>query len=239
MARAIRQKHLLDRLTAAGAYADTFVSGAGTWRDATLSAARVRPTRVSPGTAMIGVMGTMTPAARMAAILAILQNAPDHVLPSSALWAVSLDYRAGEPSGRRQYRRDLHALVARGLIATDISNHRTPQRTGVRLLFIGKDTDWELTAEEHAALRAARERHPRPFPGTTDGRDNRGTDLDLAMDAVRVLEEGREWMMIADLAAELRQPAERVVRALRELLSVDANTTRSTAGCWTSASSTK
>jgi hypothetical protein len=172
---------------------------------------------------MIGAMGTMTPAARMAAMLAMLQNAPGHLLPSRALWAVSADYQAGLPSGRRQYRRDVGALVARGLIETDMSTDRTPQRTGVRLLFIGKDTDWELTAEEHAALRAARERHPRPFAGTTDGRDNRGTDLDLAMDAVRILEEAGEWMMIADLAAELRQPAESVVRALRELLSVDTN----------------
>lgn len=172
---------------------------------------------------MIGVMGTMTPAARMAAILAMLQDAPGHLLQSSALWAVSPDYQGGDPSGRRQYRRDVHALVARGLIETDIITGRTPQRTGVRLLFIGKDTDWELTAEEHAALRGARERHPRPFVGTTDGRDTRGTDLDLAMDAVRILEEAGEWMMIADLAAELGQPAESVVRALRELLSVDAD----------------
>lgn len=169
------------------------------------------------------VPSKLSPAARMAAVLSLLQGAgTDHLLASNELWAAIPDYADGEPSGRRQYRRDLHALKARGLVQTDVTTERTPRRTGVRLRFIGKPKDWELTDTEHVALRAARSGHRGTAPlQVTQGRDEHGSALDLAMDALRPLEEHGEWMTCGALAVELARPPAVILAALRELFTLD------------------
>src|SRR4051794_15187023 len=107
---------------------------------------------------------SVNPAARMAAILKMLRRAPEQLLPSQAFWDAIPDYGGGASSGRRKYRHDIAALVDRGLVYSDISHPRTPNRAGVQLRFLGKPTDWELTAREHAAVRAAAGRHRRAAP---------------------------------------------------------------------------
>lgn len=162
-------------------------------------------------------MSAMKPSARMAAILALVRAAPDQLLASSEIWALIPDYDRGEPSGRRLYRLDLRALVNRGLVEADVSTDRTPRRTGVRARFVGKPEQWELTSAEHHALRLARRRRPGRAPSVTEGRDGRGTDLDVANDALRVLEESGEWMSGAEVAAELGCSAEQVIAGLAEI----------------------
>lgn len=165
-------------------------------------------------------MPAMTVSQRMAAILRLLyENRQWNATPSRDLWNAISDYDSGGESGRRLYRLDISALVARGLIVSGVTTDSTPARTGVRLRFVAKPADLELSAGEHAALRAARARYSAapPMVPTTDGRTRRGTRLDLAMDALRILDEERQEMALPDLADELREPALEVLAALREL----------------------
>src|SRR4051794_37573828 len=148
------------------------------------------------------MIGAMTPCQRMAAILDLLYRAGDRPIRSQELWDAIPDYQAGAESGRRQYRHDIRALVRRGLVTTDLTTRWTPNRTGVRRRFIGKPEDWRLTTREHAALRMAVWRHRTvPPPPTTEGRDQHGTSLDVAMDAVRILEQHGDWTSIGDVAS--------------------------------------
>jgi hypothetical protein len=165
----------------------------------------------------------------MAEILARLHGAPERLLSSSRLKAAILDYQPGDgrsrESAERSYRRDRRALVARGLVQTDVTTRRTPNREGVQALFVGKPTDWELTAIEHAAIRRARRLHPSAPPPTTTGRSAWGARLDVAMDALRVLEEHGDWMSGAELAKEMQRPVELVIAAVRELNLVETGAT--------------
>jgi len=101
----------------------------------------------------------------------------------------------------------------------------------VQLRFIGKPKDWELTSREHAALRQARERLGvgSPMP-VTDGRGGRGAeDLDLIMDALRVLEEHGDEMPLPELADHLRVPMPQLKRALEAAWTLTAGVAQATA----------
>lgn len=122
-------------------------------------------------------------------------------------------------SGDRLYRMDLRALRSRGLVRTGIVTPQTPRGEGVRAVELSKPQAFVLSEEEHSALQAARDRFrdEQPMAPSTDGRDGRAAPLDLAMDAIRILEEKRDWVTIQNLATELSARPEVLIRALRDM----------------------
>ncbi len=159
-----------------------------------------------------------TPTQRMLQILWLLNRAPHKTLQSQELWRAIREYQDGAPSGRRLYRLDLASLTARGLVLSGQSTRGIGNREAVVLRFVGKPGQYQLSAREHAALRAARAAFDdlEPVP-VTDGPVGRGgADLDTLTTAVRVLEEHGDEMVLADLAAEVRRDSATVLTALQQ-----------------------
>jgi hypothetical protein len=112
----------------------------------------------------------------------------------------------------------LKHLRNRGLVQADFSTDAFPNRTAVRLCFLGKPDDFVLTEAEHAALRTARSavRGLEPVAVTRGASEGGGSQLDLLTSALRVLEEQGDDMRLPELAAELGAPLEGLYVALRD-----------------------
>lgn len=162
-------------------------------------------------------MTTMTRLARMATILRILRAADGHPVESKTLWDAIPDYQGGAATGRRCCREDLLELRNRGLIISGIKTHNMPLGNGVQLRLIRKHTDYHLTKREHVALRGARRRRSGPLPSAVARGRRRRSDLDIAMSALRVLEEHDAWMTADALAEELQHPVTWVVAVLMDI----------------------
>jgi hypothetical protein len=115
---------------------------------------------------------------RLLTILRILREAPDGLATSTDIKAAMGVYEGAD--GQRSFGRDLSALKDRGLIDTRIATDRTPNFTGVRIRARPcKPTDLHLTADEHGALRSAREATRGSAP---PGRSHRGREGPLEPD---------------------------------------------------------
>lgn len=148
--------------------------------------------------------------------------------PTRRTWSVD-DLRRGiagyeeGASGDRNWHYDSEALRARGLIKTGISLPHTPRRTGVQYGLTEKDPDLHLSAEEHAALAAARRARgttevPSPFAGAA-----RGGQAVTAAKALRRIEEHGDWVTVGELAREMNERPARLLKTLSMVWCLDVD----------------
>jgi hypothetical protein len=129
-------------------------------------------------------------------------------------------------AGTRKWRRDIRTLRDRGLIESDLSTPRTPNRTGIRLRVPPKPDRLHLTADEHETINRARQAL-RPgisavSPLGATGADR--YDIDHVTRILRFLEENEDEVELAELSRWLELSESRVVE-LVDLLAKESAVT--------------